>query len=54
MNWRQSRQEDVARGAIILLISLGIAALIVGARLGSQTTPSIISGSTMELSFAQT
>src|SRR5215211_7129763 len=36
MNWRQSRQEDVARGAIILLISLGIAALIVGARLGSQ------------------
>src|SRR5215216_5988361 len=36
MNWRQSRQEDVARGAIILLISIGIAALIVGARLGSQ------------------
>src|SRR5918994_4384825 len=36
MNWRQSRQEDVARGAIILFISLGIAALIVGARLGSQ------------------
>src|SRR3954469_24886638 len=36
MNWRQSRQEDVARGAIILLISLGIAALIVGARLGTQ------------------
>jgi N-acetylmuramoyl-L-alanine amidase len=36
MNWRQSRQEDVARGAMILLISLGIAALIVGARLGSQ------------------
>jgi N-acetylmuramoyl-L-alanine amidase len=36
MNWRQSRQEDVARGAIILLISLGIAALIVGARLSSQ------------------
>src|ERR687889_277935 len=36
MNWRQSRQEDVARGAIILLISLGIATLIVGARLGSQ------------------
>jgi N-acetylmuramoyl-L-alanine amidase len=41
MNWRQSRQEDVARGAIILLISMGIAVLIVGARLGSQklTTP---------------
>src|SRR5215207_7217517 len=36
MNWRQSRQEDVARGAMILLVSLGIAALIVGARLGSQ------------------
>lgn len=36
MNWRQSRQEDVARGAMILLISMGIAALIVGARLGSQ------------------
>jgi N-acetylmuramoyl-L-alanine amidase len=36
MNWRQSRQEDVARGAIILLISMGIAAIIVGARLGSQ------------------
>ena len=36
MNWRQSRQEDVARGAMILLISLGVAALIVGARLGSQ------------------
>ncbi len=36
MNWPQSRQEDVARGAMILLISLGIAALIVGARLGSQ------------------
>jgi N-acetylmuramoyl-L-alanine amidase len=36
MNWRQSRREDVARGAMILLISLGIAALIVGARLGSQ------------------
>jgi N-acetylmuramoyl-L-alanine amidase len=36
MNWRQSRREDVARGALILLISLGIAALIVGARLGSQ------------------
>jgi N-acetylmuramoyl-L-alanine amidase len=35
MNWRQSRQEDVARGALILLISMGIAALIVGARLGS-------------------
>ena len=36
MNWRQSRQEDVARGAMILLISLGIAALIVGMRLGSE------------------
>jgi N-acetylmuramoyl-L-alanine amidase len=36
MKWRQSRQEDVARGAIILLISVGIAVLIVGARLGSQ------------------
>lgn len=36
MNWRQSRQEDVARGAVILLISVGIAALIIGARLGSQ------------------
>jgi len=36
MNWRQSRQEDVARGAMILLVSLGIAALIIGARLGSQ------------------
>ncbi len=36
MNWRQSRQEDVARGAVILLIAVGIAALVVGARLGSQ------------------
>src|SRR5215207_7755786 len=36
MNWRQSRQEDVARGAMILLISLGIAALIVGVRLSSE------------------
>ena len=36
MNWRQSRQEDLARGAMILLVSMGIAALIVGARLGSQ------------------
>ena len=36
MNWRQSRQEDVARGAMILLISVGIAALIVGVRLGSE------------------
>jgi N-acetylmuramoyl-L-alanine amidase len=36
MNWRQTRQEDVARGAMILLISLGIAALIVGVRLGSE------------------
>jgi N-acetylmuramoyl-L-alanine amidase len=36
MNWRQSRQEDVARGAIVLLVSFGIAALIVGMRLGSE------------------
>jgi N-acetylmuramoyl-L-alanine amidase len=36
MNWRQTRQEDVARGAMILLISFGIAALIVGMRLGSE------------------
>jgi N-acetylmuramoyl-L-alanine amidase len=36
MNWRQSRQEDVARGAIILLISFGIAALIAGVRLSSE------------------
>jgi N-acetylmuramoyl-L-alanine amidase len=36
MKWRQSRQEDVARGALILLIAVGIAVLIVGARLGSQ------------------
>ena len=42
MEWRQSRQEDVARGAIILLISVGIALLIVGARFGTGrfvTTP---------------
>lgn len=36
MNWRESRQEDVARGAMILLVSVGIAALIVGGRLGSE------------------
>ncbi len=36
MEWRRSRQEDVARGAIILAIALGIAILIVGARLGAQ------------------
>ena len=36
MDWRQSRQEDVARGALILLIAVGIAAIIVGARLGGQ------------------
>jgi N-acetylmuramoyl-L-alanine amidase len=36
MNWRQSRQEDVARGAMILLVSLGIAAVIIAVRLGSQ------------------
>lgn len=36
MDGRQSRQEDVARGALILLISLGIALLIIGARLGAQ------------------
>jgi N-acetylmuramoyl-L-alanine amidase len=35
MEWRQSRQEDVARGAIILLISVGIALLILGVRLGA-------------------
>ena len=36
MDGRQSRQEEVARGAIILLISVGIALLIVGARFGAQ------------------
>lgn len=36
MEWRQSRREDVARGAIILMISVGIALLIVGVRVGSQ------------------
>lgn len=36
MDGRQSRQEDVARGAIILLISVGVALLIVGARFGAQ------------------
>src|SRR5215207_1561798 len=36
MNWRQGRQEDVARGAMILLVSLGIAAVIIAVRLGSQ------------------
>ena len=36
MDGRQSRQEDVARGAIILLISVGIALLVVGARIGAQ------------------
>jgi N-acetylmuramoyl-L-alanine amidase len=35
MEWRQSRQEDVARGAIILLISVGVALLILGVRLGA-------------------
>jgi N-acetylmuramoyl-L-alanine amidase len=35
MEGRQSRQEDVARGAVILLISVGIALLIVGARFGA-------------------
>jgi N-acetylmuramoyl-L-alanine amidase len=34
MDWRQGRREDVARGAIILLISIGIAVLVVAARLG--------------------
>ena len=34
MDSRQSRREDVARGAIILLISVGIAVLVVVARLG--------------------
>jgi N-acetylmuramoyl-L-alanine amidase len=36
MDWRQSRQEDVARGALILLIAFGIALLIIGARVGGQ------------------
>lgn len=36
MDRRQSRREDVARGASILLIAFGIALLIVGVRLGSQ------------------
>src|SRR5829696_3072347 len=36
MDGRQSRQEDVARGAVILLISVGIAALVIGARLGRE------------------
>ena len=36
MDSRQSRREDVARGAIFLLISVGIAALIVGVRLGRE------------------
>jgi N-acetylmuramoyl-L-alanine amidase len=36
MEKRQSRPEDVARGALILLVSVAIAALIVGVRLGSQ------------------
>ena len=35
MEWRQSRQADVARGAIILLVSVGIALLIVGGRMGA-------------------
>ena len=36
MDGRQSRQEDVARGAIILVISVGIALLIIAARFGAQ------------------
>jgi N-acetylmuramoyl-L-alanine amidase len=36
MDRRQSRREDVARGASILLIAFTIALLIVGVRLGSQ------------------
>jgi N-acetylmuramoyl-L-alanine amidase len=36
MDSRQSRREDVARGAIILLISVGIAVLVVAARLGRE------------------
>src|SRR5687767_9535583 len=36
MEGRQSRQDDVARGAIIFLISVGIALLIIGARFGAQ------------------
>ena len=36
MDSRQSRREDVARGAIILLISVGIAVLVVVTRFGSE------------------
>src|SRR5262245_3114596 len=36
MDRRQSRREDVARGASVLLIAFTIALLIVGVRLGSQ------------------
>jgi N-acetylmuramoyl-L-alanine amidase len=36
MNGRQSRQNDVARGAIILLVSVVLAALIILFRVGSQ------------------
>jgi N-acetylmuramoyl-L-alanine amidase len=41
MQWRQSPQDDVARGALILLIAVAVAALIVVGRLGVQrlTTP---------------
>ena len=36
MEWRQSSREDIARGAVILLVAVGIAVLIVGARMGAQ------------------
>ncbi|MBA2595899.1 MAG: N-acetylmuramoyl-L-alanine amidase [Chloroflexia bacterium] len=36
MDWRQGRQQDIARGAIVLAVAVAIALLIVGARLGSQ------------------
>ncbi|MBW3631617.1 MAG: N-acetylmuramoyl-L-alanine amidase [Chloroflexi bacterium] len=36
MDSRQSRREDVARGAIILLISVGLAVVIVAARIGRE------------------
>jgi N-acetylmuramoyl-L-alanine amidase len=36
MDWRQTRREDIARGAIVLLAAVIIAVGIVGLRLGSQ------------------
>ena len=36
MDSRQSRREDIARGAIILLISVGIAAVVIAARIGRE------------------